>query len=76
MINDVSCIQGVSTGVILLADADADAMTSGAKAAACGRLASLSAVSEKGKSLLCFLSYMKMLYFDKIFIWSARTSHS
>lgn len=37
--------QGVSTGVILLADADA--MTSGAKAAACGRLASLSAVSEK-----------------------------
>lgn len=51
-------------------------MTSGAKAAACGRLASLSAVSEKGKSLLCFLSYMKMLYFDKIFIWSARTSHS
>lgn len=74
MINDVSCIQGVSTGVILLADADA--MTSGAKAAACGRLASLSAVSEKGKSLLCFLSYMKMLYFDKIFIWSARTSHS
>lgn len=37
--------QDVSTGVRLLADADA--MTSGAKAAACGRLASLSAISEK-----------------------------
>ncbi|XP_024451407.1 phosphoglucan, water dikinase, chloroplastic isoform X2 [Populus trichocarpa] len=40
--------QGVSAGgVILLADADADAQTSGAKAAACGRLASLAAVSRK-----------------------------
>jgi len=40
-------IKGVSAGgVILLADADAH--TSGAKAAACGRLASLAAVSRKG----------------------------
>ncbi|KAJ4723049.1 phosphoglucan, water dikinase, chloroplastic-like [Melia azedarach] len=37
--------KGVSAGVVLLADADAT--TSGAKAAACGRLAALSAVSEK-----------------------------
>lgn len=51
-------------------------MTSGAKAAACGRLASLSAISAKGNSLLSFLSYMKILYFDKIFFWRARTSHS
>lgn len=40
-------LQGVlAGGVILLADADAQ--TSGAKAAACGRLSSLSAVSNKG----------------------------
>lgn len=32
--------------------ADADILTSGAKAAACGRLASLAADSEKGK--ICF----------------------
>jgi len=47
-INGNSCmfIQGVfAGGVILLADADAQ--TSGAKAAACGRLSSLSTVSNK-----------------------------
>ncbi|WCJ27521.1 Phosphoglucan water dikinase chloroplastic [Euphorbia peplus] len=41
----VSALQGSSGGVILLADADAAA--AGAKAASCGRLASLSAVSHK-----------------------------
>lgn len=40
-------IKGVSAGgIILLADADAE--TSGAKAAACGRLASLTAASKQG----------------------------
>lgn len=52
-INGNSCmlfIQGVfAGGVILLADADAQ--TSGAKAAACGRLSSLSAVSNKGNGM-------------------------
>ncbi len=44
-----SCIftQGVFTGGVILL-ADADAQNSGAKAAACGRLASVSAVSDKG----------------------------
>ncbi|KAJ0793214.1 putative phosphoglucan, water dikinase [Helianthus annuus] len=43
--------QGVSTGDII-ALADADVQTSGAKAAACGTLASLAAVSAKGKKNL------------------------
>ncbi|KAJ6956344.1 phosphoglucan [Populus alba x Populus x berolinensis] len=41
--------QGVSAGGVILL-ADADAQTSGAKAAACGRLASLAAVSRKVSS--------------------------
>uniref|UniRef100_A0A5B6ZH23 CBM20 domain-containing protein n=1 Tax=Davidia involucrata TaxID=16924 RepID=A0A5B6ZH23_DAVIN len=41
--------QGVSTGGIILL-ADADIQTSGAKAAACGHLASLAAVSDKVRS--------------------------
>lgn len=44
-------VQGVSTvGIILLADADLQ--TSGSKAASCGRLASLAAVSSKGSKLV------------------------
>lgn len=45
-VNSCFLIQGVSGGILLLADAEAE--TSGAKAAACGRLASLAAVSDKG----------------------------
>ncbi|KAG7018463.1 Phosphoglucan, water dikinase, chloroplastic [Cucurbita argyrosperma subsp. argyrosperma] len=39
--------QGISSGVVPLADADA--RIAGAKAAVCGRLASLAAISDKGK---------------------------
>lgn len=45
-----------SGGVILLADADA--LSSGAKAAACGRLASLAAVSHKGLFVFLFFSFL------------------
>lgn len=44
--------------------ADADAHTSGSKAAACGRLASLSAVSDKGNVVVigdCIFSSPKKL---------------
>lgn len=42
-----SCNQDVSRGVVPLADAEVE--TSGAKAAACGLLASLAAASHKGQ---------------------------
>lgn len=49
--NDVIIlIQGAPSGGVILLD-DADVLTCGAKAAACGRLASLAAVSSKGNTL-------------------------
>lgn len=52
-------IQGESVGILQLADADA--VTCGSKAAACGRLASLAAASDKGNF---WVSSRKILCFD------------
>jgi hypothetical protein len=54
-LNITLCIKGASSsGVILLPDAETQ--TSGAKAAACGHLSSLSSVSEKGnKRNMCLI---------------------
>ena len=48
--SEIFFVQGVTTGGIIPL-ADADVQTSGAKAAACGRLSSLAALSAKGSKL-------------------------
>lgn len=54
--------QGSAGGVLLLADAGAE--TSGAKATACGRLASLAAASDKGS---CVGQYFYLFFACKVF---------
>lgn len=68
--------QGVSSGGIISL-ADADLQTSGAKAASCGRLASLATVSSKGSKLMpetkslfekmytCFFSTLCLYFWEK-----------